>query len=143
MLQPCEIGVKAVLPAIRALLARTIVEKHGMKEEKAAEILGLSQSAVSRYVTKARGNTIAIENVTEVQKLIDQMITFLIHEPNQQMKILQLFCQTCKIIREKGLMCQTLPEHTRSFDGNMHFLPLNHSLNFQPANFFKEGSFKS
>jgi len=106
MLQPCEIGVKTVLPAIRALLARTIVEKHGMKEEKAAEILGWSQSAVSRYVTKARGNTIAIENVTEVQKLIDQMITFLIHEPNQQMKILQLFCQTCKIIREKGLMCQ-------------------------------------
>jgi predicted transcriptional regulator len=99
-------GVKTVLPAIRALLARTIVDKHGMKEEQAAEILGLSQSAVSRYVTKARGNTIAIENVIEVQKLIDQMITFLIHEPNQQMKILQLFCQTCKIIREKGLMCQ-------------------------------------
>jgi hypothetical protein len=31
----------------------------------------------------------------------------------------------------------TLPEHTRSFDGNMHFLPLNHSLNFQPANFLR------
>jgi uncharacterized protein len=106
MSQPCEIGVKTVLPAIRALLARTIVEKHGVKEEKAAEILGLSQSAVSRYVTKARGNTIAIENVTEVQKLIDQMITFLIHEPRQKTELLQLFCQACKIIREKGLMCQ-------------------------------------
>ena len=99
-------GVKAVLPAIRALLARTIVDKHGMKEEQAAEILGLSQSAVSRYVTRDRGNTLAIENVAEVQTLINQMITFLIHEPDQKTKILQLFCQTCKIIREKGLMCQ-------------------------------------
>jgi len=99
-------GVKAVLPAIRALLARTIVDKHGMKEEQAAEILGLSQSAVSRYVTRDRGNTLAIENVAEVQTLINQMITFLIHEPDQKTKILKLFCQTCKIIREKGLMCQ-------------------------------------
>jgi predicted transcriptional regulator len=106
MLQPCEVGVKTVLPAIRALLARTIVEKHGMKEEQAAEILGLSQSAVSRYVTKVRGNTLAIENEAEVQTLIDQMITFLIHEPHQKTELLQLFCQTCKIIREKGLMCQ-------------------------------------
>ena len=106
MFQPCEVGVKTVLPAIRALLARTIVEKHGMKEEQAAEILGLSQSAVSRYVTKVRGNTIAIENVAEVQTLIDQMITFLIHEPRRETELLQLFCQTCKIIREKGLMCQ-------------------------------------
>jgi predicted transcriptional regulator len=51
---PCEVGVKVVLPAIRALMARTIVEKHGMKERQAAEILGLSQSAISRYTSKQR-----------------------------------------------------------------------------------------
>jgi predicted transcriptional regulator len=106
LLLPCEVGVKAVLPAVRALMARTIVEKHGMKEEQVAEILGLSQSAVSKYVTKARGNTIAIENVAEVQKLVEQMINVLIHEPNRRTELLGLFCQTCKIIREKGLMCQ-------------------------------------
>ena len=36
LLLPCEVGVKTVLPAIKALLARTIVEKHGMKEKQAA-----------------------------------------------------------------------------------------------------------
>jgi len=106
LLLPCEVGVKTVLPAIKALLARTIVEKHGMKEKQAAEILGLSQSAISRYVTKGRGNIITIENVAEVQTLIDQMAAFLMHKPDQKMEILKLFCQTCKIIREKGLMCQ-------------------------------------
>jgi len=83
-LLPCEVGVKAVLPAIRALMARTIVEKHGMKEEQAAEILGLSQSAVSKYVTKVRGNTIAIENVAEVQTLVNQMITFLLYKSEKK-----------------------------------------------------------
>jgi predicted transcriptional regulator len=111
LLLPCEVGVKTVLPAVRALMARTIVEKHGMKEEQAAEILDLSQSAVSKYVTKTRGNTLAIENVAEVQALVDKMITFLIHEPDRKMELLKLFCQTCKIIREKGLMCQLCQEN--------------------------------
>jgi predicted transcriptional regulator len=106
LLLPCEVGVKAVLPAIRALMARTIVEKHGMKEEQAAGILGLSQSAVSKYVTRVRGNTLAIENVAEVQALVDKMITFLMHDPDRKMEFLKLFCQACKVIREKGLLCQ-------------------------------------
>jgi predicted transcriptional regulator len=107
LLLPCEVGVQTVLPAIRALMARTIMEKHGMREKQVAEILGLSQSAISRYTTKDRGNIITIENVPEVQTLIDQMINLLLYEkPHQTTEILELLCQTCKIIREKGLMCQ-------------------------------------
>lgn len=113
LLLPCEIGVKTVLPAIRAVMARTIVEKHGMKERQAAEILGLSQSAISRYTTKDRGNTITIEDVPEVQTLIDQMTNLLLLEKSHQtIEILKLFCKTCKIIREKGLMCQPCQKKT-------------------------------
>jgi predicted transcriptional regulator len=107
MLLPCEVGVKTVLPAIKALMARDIVEKHGMKEQQAAEILGLSQSAISRYTTKDRGNLITIEDVPEVQTRINQMINLLLSEKSHQtIELLELFCETCKIIREKGLMCQ-------------------------------------
>jgi predicted transcriptional regulator len=113
---PCEVGVKAVLPAIRALMARTIVEKHGMKEQEVAEILGLSQSAISRYTSKDRGNIISIENVPEVQTLIDQMINLFLYNAHQKTKILELFCQTCKVIREKGLICQLCQEKTVSTD---------------------------
>jgi predicted transcriptional regulator len=107
LLLPCEVGVKTILPAVRAVMARAIVEKHGMKEQQAAEILGLSQSAISRYTTKDRGNLIKIENVPEVQTLIDQMIDLLLREKSRHtMEIMELFCETCKLIREKGLMCQ-------------------------------------
>lgn len=113
LLLPCEVGVKTVLPAIRAVMARTIVERHGMKEQQAAEILGLSQSAISRYTTKNRGNIITIEDVPEVQTLIDQMINLLLHEKSRQtIEVLELFCETCKIIREKGLMCQPCQKKT-------------------------------
>jgi predicted transcriptional regulator len=113
LLLPCEVGVKTVLPAIRAVVARRLLEKHGMKEKQAAEILGLSQSAISRYTTKNRGNIITIENVPEVQALIDNITNLLLREKtHQKTKILELFCETCKVIREKGLMCQFCQKKT-------------------------------
>lgn len=114
MLLPCEVGVQTVLPAIRALMARTIIEKHKMKEKQVAQLLGLSQSAISRYTTKNRGNSIALENVPEVQTLIDQIINLLIYgKPHQTTEILELLCQTCKVIREKGLICEHCQKKTR------------------------------
>ncbi len=105
LILPCEVGVKTVLPAVKALMARSIVEKHGLNEKQTAELLGLSQSAVSRYVGRERGNLLTIENSTEVLALIEQMVTSLIKDPNNKAEILTHFCQTCTAIREKGLMC--------------------------------------
>ena len=62
LILPCEVGVKTVLPAVKAIMARQIVEKHGLNEQQTAELLGLSQSAVSRYVGRERGNLLAIED---------------------------------------------------------------------------------
>jgi uncharacterized protein len=95
-----------VLPAVKAIMARSIVEKHGYNEKQTAVILGLSQSAVSRYVGRERGaNLIAIENTSEILILIDQMVISLIKEPQNKVKVLELFCKTCTAVREKGLMC--------------------------------------
>ena len=113
LLLPCEVGVQTVLPAIRALIARTIIQKHGMKETQVAELLGLSQSAISRYTRKNRGNMLIIENEPEVQKLIDQTIHLLLYgQPHQTTEILELLCQTCKVIREQGLMCKLCQKKT-------------------------------
>jgi uncharacterized protein len=105
LILPCEVSVKTVLPAVKAVMARSIIEKHGLNEEQTAQLLGLSQSAVSRYVGRERGNLLQLENSTEILVLIDQMVTFLIKEPNKKEELLNLFCQACTAIREKGLMC--------------------------------------
>lgn len=105
LILPCEVGVKTVLPAVKAIMARSIVEKHGLNEKQTADLLGLSQSAVSRYISRERGNLLNIEGTTEVLDLIDQMVTHLIKVPDNKREILKLFCQTCTTIREKGLMC--------------------------------------
>jgi predicted transcriptional regulator len=114
LLLPCEVGVQTVLPAIRALMARTILENHRLKEQQVAEVLGLSQSAISRYTKKNRGNLLTIENVPEVKTNVDQMIQLLLYgKTHKTAKIMDLFCQTCKIIREKGLMCELCQKKTK------------------------------
>ncbi len=105
LILPCEVGVKTVLPAVKAAMARSIVEKHGLNEKQTADVLGLSQSAVSRYVGRERGNLLNLEGTTEVVTLIDQMVIHLIERPDKKIEFLNLFCKTCQTIREKGLMC--------------------------------------
>ena len=106
MILPCEVSVKTVLPAVKAIMARSIVEKHGYTEKQTAILLGLSQSAVSRYVSRERGANLAtIENIFDITSIIDEMVIVIIQEPQDRVKLLHLFCKTCTTIREKGLIC--------------------------------------
>jgi len=103
---PCEIAVKSVLPAVKAFMAKKLVEKYGLNQDKVAEILGISQSAVSKYKRKVRGYVIKIDDIEEVESLIDKLISLLRSETCQRTEFLKFFCQTCMLIRKKGLMCQ-------------------------------------
>ena len=73
-----------------------------LTNNKPPELLGLSQSAVSRYISKERGNLLTIESSTEVLALIDQMVISLIKEPNNKAEVLKLFCQTCQPSEKKA-----------------------------------------
>jgi uncharacterized protein len=118
LLTPCEVAVKTVSPAIRALLAQTLLEKHEMKETQVAQVLGITQSAVSKYSNKVRGTTIPIDNIPEVQEITNQMATLLLASPVQQMEVMKLFCQACTLIRSKGLMCPLCQQNQKpTIDG--------------------------
>lgn len=121
MLAPCEVAVKTVSPAIRALLAKTLLEKHDLKETQVAEILGVTQSAVSKYHKNVRGTTIKIENIPEIQTIANQMITLLLKSPVEQAEIINLFCQACSIIRKKGLMCDLCQQNQKVKTDNCGF----------------------
>ena len=105
MLTPCEVAVKTVSPAIRALLAKNLLIQRGLKQTKVAEILGITQSAVSKYSKNVRGTTVQIDGNPEVHAVVSQMANLLVTQPTQQTEVMRLFCQACKIIRSNGLMC--------------------------------------
>lgn len=106
MIVPCEIAVKSVIPAVKALIAKELVEKRGLKQDEAAEILGVSQSAVSKYTRKVRGYVIKVDDIEEIKPLIDEMIGILVSGTYQRGEFLRCFCQTCMLIRKTSRMCQ-------------------------------------
>jgi predicted transcriptional regulator len=106
LILPCEIAVKTVIPAIRATLAKELVRNYGLTQSETAEILGISQSAVSKYTRKVRGYVVRLDNTRDIQPLISRMITLLVEENPERREFLRLFCKTCVTIRKKGLMCQ-------------------------------------
>ena len=103
---PCEIAVKSVIPAIKAAIAKQLVEKYGLNQNQVAQLLGISQSAVSKYTRHLRGRMIKIEEVEEVKSLINEMVDLLLKKKQKRTDFLQMFCQTCLLVRKTGLMCE-------------------------------------
>jgi hypothetical protein len=81
------------------------MEEQGLKQDQVAEILGISQSAVSKYSRKVRGHAITVDGIGEIRPLIDGIIILLLDGKRQNAELLELFCQACVAIRRTSLMC--------------------------------------
>ena len=106
MILPCEVAVKSIVPAIKALMAKELVGRHGLKQGQVAEILSISQSAVSKYSNNVRGYVVAIDNLEGVRPLIEGMTGMLMNGEYRRKELMELFCRVCEIVRETGLACQ-------------------------------------
>jgi len=103
---PCEVAVKSVVPAIRALLARELTETYGMKQGEAADLLGITQTAVSKYLHHVRGSVLSIEGEKEVQTLIMKTAASLVDGNLDRPSLALHICTACNFIRKKRLMCE-------------------------------------
>lgn len=106
MLVPCEIAVRCALPAIRAMIAKELMAKYALKQADVAQLLGVSQPAISLYHRKIRGQAINLDNESEVKSLIEGLARRLAKEDLPHAEFISDFCQICKKMRAKGLMCQ-------------------------------------
>jgi predicted transcriptional regulator len=52
----CEEVVWYTLPIIRKEFAKSLINDHGLTQRKTAEKLGITESAVSQYISKKRGD---------------------------------------------------------------------------------------
>jgi hypothetical protein len=81
------------------------MEEQGLKQDQVAEILGVSQSAVSKYSRRVRGHAIEVNDIEEIRPFINDIVILLLDRTRQSAELLQLFCQTCIVIRKTSLMC--------------------------------------
>ena len=67
---PCEAAVWQILPSIRSELAKELT-RLGLSQMRISERLGITQPAVSQYVTSKRGTTVAVSD--DVRTLIESL----------------------------------------------------------------------
>jgi predicted transcriptional regulator len=106
MLVPCEVAVKCILPSVRAMIAKELVNKYELKQAEAAKLLGLSQPAISLYKRKIRGKAINLENDPDITKSVEKLADSMVKGPISHKEFILTFCEICKTIRAKGLLCE-------------------------------------
>jgi predicted transcriptional regulator len=103
---PCEVAVKSVVPAIRALLAKELTENYGMKQTETGELLGVTQTAVSKYAHQVRGRVLQLDGEEEVRVIIVTTAESLAKGALDRFSLALSICKICRLVRERRLMCK-------------------------------------
>jgi hypothetical protein len=106
MIMPCEVAVKSVVPAVRALVAKELTHTYKLNQTDVASLLGVTQTAVSKYLGHVRGSVIDLENVEEIQLAVKEIADSLTNGNMSRSELLGNVCRVCRIARKKGLMCE-------------------------------------
>jgi len=106
MLLPCEVAVRSLVPSIRSAIARELIQTYGLKQKDVANLLGVTQTAVSKYTRHVRGIVLEIEEVEEVQPTIREIVVLLANGHMSKYELVAKFCVVCQIVRRKRLMCE-------------------------------------
>ena len=80
MLTPYEVIVKTALPALRSMIARDLTKKYNLKQKEVAQLMHITQAAVSYYLTQSRGKYISCLENTEIIEMIDKLSDKIYHE---------------------------------------------------------------
>ncbi len=105
MILPEELASKSVIPAIRALIVRRLVEDHGLTQEEAAKLLGVTQPAVSKYLHQKRGAAIRLNGIKEIDKATSEIANLVSSRKVPVIEVMSRIETACAYIRRNRYMC--------------------------------------
>lgn len=102
----CIIIVPRLLPAVRALITKQLIEKYNLTQQEASKKIGISQAAISQYMKHIRGSeTKILENNKEVMDKINEVSEKIALDKLNAFTLMEEFCSICRIIRKNKLIC--------------------------------------
>ena len=103
---PCELSVRDILPAIRAIMAQKMINERKITVYRASRLLGLTPAAVENYLKKKRGVSLH-EYLVKDEKfvvLVDDVISKLLS--SEDVNLAEYYCMLCnegkKVLRKYG-----------------------------------------
>lgn len=105
MILPEELASKSVIPAIRALVVKRLVEEHGMTQQEAAKLLGVTQPAVSKYLHEKRGAAIKLNGIKEIDQATGEIARLVSTQKVPQIEVMSRIEAACDYVRRNRYMC--------------------------------------
>ena len=108
MLLPAEIESKTLIPALRAIIAKSLAEKHQVREEIISKMLGVTQAAISNYIRGTRGDPELIKKLLEenkISEMVDDICDNLASDKAYTPSSLSKFIGLCNYIKSSLLIC--------------------------------------
>ena len=108
MLLPAEIESKTLIPALRAIIAKSLAEKHQVREEIISKMLGVTQAAISNYIRGTRGDPELIKKLLEekqISEMVDDICDNLASDKAYTPSSLSKFIGRCNYIKSSLLIC--------------------------------------
>jgi predicted transcriptional regulator len=98
------------------MVAKKLMTKHNLKQAEAARLLGVSQPAISLYSRKMRGKAINLESDRQIEKLMENLANSLAEGNLSHRDFISRFCEICRTVRAKGLLCKMHKAFDSSID---------------------------
>lgn len=95
----CEVFVKYILPAVRLLIARELIERHGFSQLEAAKALGISQPLIN-YFIKGRRNPKCVQEIAKSESVMRVVKYFAECIKEREDCAEELSCNLCQAIKE-------------------------------------------
>lgn len=108
MLMPCENIIKVFLPAMKSSITKELMKKYNFTQVDVATTLGLTQAAISKYLSGRYSKVIKnVEKNENVKKMAERIAHSIAKENASKSKVVNLMCKSC--IRFTGSECN-LPQ---------------------------------
>ena len=118
MILPEELASKSVIPAIRALVVKRLVEQHGMTQQEAAKLLGVTQPAVSKYLHEKRGAAIRLGGIKAIDDATRQIAELISSRKAPPIEVMSRIQAACDYVRKNRYMCDLHKKLEPSMDIN-------------------------
>ena len=86
-------------------MVRRLVDRYGMTQQQAAQLLGITQPAVSKYVNNKRGVAIKLEGINHVDRAANRIAALLVSGKAEQLQIMSKLNEVSMHVRKSRLMC--------------------------------------
>ena len=97
----CEIFVKYILPAVRLLIAKELIERHGYSQLEAAKALGISQPLIN-YFIKGKRNPKYVQELAKSKNVMKVVSYFADCIKEHGSCAEELSCNLCQALKETG-----------------------------------------